>query len=168
MLSNGGLIYGTRICRILAEQWGREPNLVVLDSCPSLELSIRVPATVASEVMAASSRWKFLAKPAYYVTYAALFLKHRLHPTLSEQEQRDQLAAYFGFHTLPLLQRARQVYLYSSGDKITNAALLEKFIQEKLDPTRTVAVNFGDNSPHVQHLRMNPKKYVDAICSSLD
>jgi hypothetical protein len=165
MLSNGGMIYGSRIAS-LAQDRGLNIHLCVMDSCPSLDLSFHVPATVVSEALAPSLRFKSLKRVAYFGAWIALWLKHSLHPS-SRDEQIGALEAYFGFGRLALMShhQTKLLFLYSDDDKITNAALLRKWVHEAV-PTATL-VNFG-RSPHVQHLRTDERLYVDSIRQMMD
>jgi len=52
-----------------------------------------------------------------------------------------------------------QLYLYSSGDKVIPASVIERYIQEQKASGRTVRAHDFGSSPHVDHYRNFPHIY---------
>lgn len=153
IFSNGGLVYGSRAIVLL----GDRVRGVCFDSCPSLDDTAAVPATVAREAIGGSPLVKRLVFSSVFGVFHVIFTLKRWLGTPFSQSQ------YSGANLIQNMNpRAKKLFFYSSKDVITDAALLRDFVQK----IGGDSFDFGD-SKHVQHFRKYPELYEERLTATL-
>lgn len=155
VFSNGGLVYGSRAMRMSA---GRN-RLVVMDSSPSLDHRPHIPSIVVAESLGKRPAWL------KWIVYWLVRVVLTLGMLVSSRGSSPELKRLFGYEQLARVE-CPLVFLYSAGDKITSAALLERFAKTELAHQRVSLVDFGD-SAHVAHYRKYPQRYVESLRAAL-
>ena len=145
VFSNGGLVYASRAWTLLGDRC----KGVVFDSSPSLDMSVKTPATVVAEAV---GFWKPFS---HALTMVLLTLVVALQRLVGKQMD---LYCFFGVPLIANL-KCRKLFLCSSADAITSIALLKDFVSH-LD--KAELFDFGDSS-HVAHYRKYPRIYTTKV-----
>ncbi len=147
IFSNGGLVYASRMFSVLGDRLDR----VVFDSSPSLDMSVKTPATVVAEALNLPR-----LKPVFWwSTYLILSFLTTLFGS-------PNLHKFFGLDRMSDLQRGNKklLFLFSSSDIITDSNMLKNYIGENFPGAQTH--DFVD-APHVMLYPKYKVKYAELI-----